>query len=81
MLHLDKQFFQILHEQIEAGRDRDLIAQLGELRAADIAEVVENLRIDDANYLYRLLENDIKADVLMELDEEKRTELLSGMTA
>ena len=81
MLHLDKQFFQILHEQIEAGRDRDLIAQLGELRATDIAEVVENLRIDDANYLYRLLENDIKADVLMELDEEKRTELLSGMTA
>lgn len=81
MLHLDKQFFQILHEQIEAGRDRDLIAQLGELRAADIAEVLENLRIDDANYLYRLLENDIKADVLMELDEEKRTELLSGMTA
>ncbi|MDO7740220.1 MAG: magnesium transporter [Flavobacteriales bacterium] len=81
MLHLDKQFFQILHEQIEAGRDRDLIAQLGELRAADIAEVVENLRIDDANYLYRLLENDIKAGVLMELDEEKRTELLSGMTA
>ena len=58
MLHLDKQFFQILHEQIEAGRDRDLIAQLGELRAADIAEVLENLRIDDANYLYRLLEND-----------------------
>ena len=81
MLHLDKQFFQILHEQIEAGRDRDLIAQLGELRAADIAEVLENLRIDDANYLYRLLENDSKADVLMELDEEKRTELLSGMTA
>ena len=81
MLHLDKQFFQILHEQIEAGRDRDLIGQLGELRAADIAEVLENLRIDDANYLYRLLENDIKADVLMELDEEKRTELLSGMTA
>ena len=42
---------------------------------------MENLRIDDANYLYRLLENDSKADVLMELDEEKRTELLSGMTA
>ena len=81
MLHLDKQFFQILHEQIEAGRDRDLIGQLGELRAADIAEVLNNLRIDDANYLYRLLENDFKADVLMELDEEKRSELLSGMTA
>jgi magnesium transporter len=81
MLHLDKQFFQILHEQIEAGRDRDLISQLGELRAADIAEVLDNLRIDDANYLYRLLENDSKADVLMELDEEKRSELLSGMTA
>lgn len=81
MLHLDKQFFQILHEQIEAGRDRDLIARLGELRAADIAEVLNNLRIDDSNYLYRLLENEFKADVLMELDDEKRSELLSGMTA
>lgn len=81
MLHLDKQFFQILHEQIEAGLDRDLLAQLVEFRAADIAEVIENLRVEDAHYLYRLLENELKADVLIALDEENRYELLSGMTA
>ena len=81
MLHLDKQFFQILHEQIEAGLDRDLLAQLVEFRAADIAEVIENLRVEDAHYLYRLLENELKADVLIALDEENRHELLSGMTA
>lgn len=81
MLHLNKHFFQILHEQIEAGLDRDLLTQFGEFRAADIAEVLENLRIEDANYVYRLLENELKADVLVELDEEKRAELLSSMTA
>ncbi|MDA0303009.1 MAG: magnesium transporter [Bacteroidetes bacterium] len=81
MLHLDKQFFQILHEQIEAGLDRDLLAQLVDFRAADIAEVIENLRVEDAHYLYRLLENELKADVLIALDEENRHELLSGMTA
>lgn len=81
MPHLDKHFFQILHEQIGAGLDRDLLAQLGGFRAADIAEIFENLRIEDANYLYRLLENELKADVLIALDEEQRAELLSGMTA
>lgn len=80
MLHLNKHFFQILHEQIEAGLDRELLLHLGEFRAADIAEVIENLRIEDANYVYRLLENELKADVLIELDEEKRSELLSSMT-
>ncbi len=81
MLHLNKGFLQDVHDQIEAGRDRELLAKLEDLHAADIAEVLDNLNVEDASYLYRLLENDVKADVLINLDEERRADLMSGMTA
>lgn len=81
MLHLDKEFLQNLTDRIEAGQDSDLRIVLKELHATDIAEIFERSRIENANYLFRLLENDVKADVLIELDEEQRAQLLSGMTA
>ena len=81
MLHLNKGFLQDVHDQIEAGRDRELRAKLEDLHAADIAEVLDNLKVEDASYLYRLLENDVKADVLIDLNEEMRADLMSGMTA
>ena len=81
MLHLNKGFLQDVHDQIEAGRDRELLAKLEDLHAADIAEVLDNLKVEDASYLYRLLENDVKADVLIDLNEEMRADLMSGMTA
>jgi magnesium transporter len=81
MLHLNKGFLQDVHDQIEAGRDRELLAKLEDLHAADIAEVLDNLKVEDASYLYRLLKNDVKADVLIDLNEEMRADLMSGMTA
>ena len=39
------------------------------------------MNFDHASYLFRLLDNEAKADVLVELDEEQRSDLLSAMTA
>ena len=53
---------------------------LNELHPADIAEsFTRELDIEEAEYLYRLLDGDKAADVVMELDEEDRRKLLSGM--
>ncbi|MDE6449395.1 MAG: magnesium transporter, partial [Muribaculaceae bacterium] len=48
---------------------------------ADIAERYQDLDLDEAEYLYKLLDDETAADVLMELDEDERRKLLSGMQA
>ena len=81
MLDLTKEYLQQLNERIDAGKDSELRASLEELHATDIAEVIDRLNFDHASYLFRLLDNEAKADVLVELDEEQRSDLLSAMTA
>ncbi|MCM1029703.1 MAG: magnesium transporter [Pseudoflavonifractor sp.] len=55
--------------------------QLSDLHPADIADLYQDLDIDEAEFLYRLLDEETKADVLMELDEEDRHKLLANMPA
>ena len=81
MLDLTKEYLQQLNERIDAGKDSELRASLQELHATDIAEVIDRLNFDHASYVYRLLDNEAKADVLIELDEEQRSDLLNAMTA
>ena len=49
------------------------------MHPADIAELYQEL--EEAEFLYNLLDEDTRADVLMELDEEDRRKLLSNMPA
>ncbi|MDE5658954.1 MAG: CBS domain-containing protein, partial [Muribaculaceae bacterium] len=56
-------------------------AELEQMHPADIAELYQDLDLEEAEYLYSLLDEDTRADVLMELDEEDRRKLLSNMPA
>lgn len=67
---------------IISRRDEELAhAELEQMHPADIAELYQALDLDEAEYLYNLLDEDTRADVLMELDEEDRRKLLSNMPA
>ncbi|MDE5636259.1 MAG: magnesium transporter, partial [Muribaculaceae bacterium] len=63
------------HREDEARR------LLVDMHPADIAELYQDLDLDEAEYLYKLLDDETAADVLMELDEDERRKLLSGMQA
>ena len=64
------------------SRDEDAARrELEELHPADIAELYQELDLEEAEFLYRLLDGDVAADVLMELDEDDRRKLLSTMPA
>ncbi len=56
-------------------------AELEQMHPADIAELYQDLDLEEAEFLYHLLDEDTRADVLMELDEEDRRKLLSDMPA
>lgn len=54
---------------------------LADLHPADIAELYQDLDLEEAEYLYHLLDGETAAEVLMELDEDDRRKLLSNMPA
>ncbi|MBD5163390.1 MAG: magnesium transporter [Bacteroidales bacterium] len=69
-------------DQIIKDKDVDSIRrELDDLHPADVAELYQQLELDDAEYLFSLLDEETAADVLMELDEDDRLKLISDMPA
>jgi len=66
---------------IEANSSAELISIITDLHIADIAEIIEDLSIDNAHFLFNLIEEEKSAAVLVELEDDTREEILSDLTA
>ena len=75
------EYLEHIRQIIHSDDKEQAIKELEDLHPADIAELYQNLELDEAEYLYRLLDDDTAADVLMELDEDDRLKLISDMPA
>lgn len=75
------EYLEHIRSIIEARDEAAARKELSELHPADIAELYQELDLDEAEFLYKLLDDDVAADVLMELDEDDRRKLLSTMPA
>jgi len=73
---LENIFILISHKS--ANKIKDLIC---DLHVADIAEIIEELPIEQSNYLFQLIEEEKSALVLMELEEDVREHLLSLLSS
>ena len=65
-----------VEELIEAKESEQLKAMLKGMHPADIAELCDELEIEEARCIYRLLDNEIAADVMAWMDEDERKKLL-----
>ncbi len=79
MIELTKEYIEKLKSIIVAKDDAQAQALLNDLYPADIAELFQELDLQEAIYLYLLMDGDKAADVLMELDEEDRHKLLKEL--
>ena len=70
-----------IKEIISADNKEQALEEVEEMHPADIAELYSNLDLNDFDYLFKLLDEEKRADVLMELDEEDRLKILSEMPA
>ncbi len=62
------------------GQDSEKIkALLADMHPADIAELCDELDVEEARFIYRQLDNETAADILMEMDEDKRKEFLDQL--
>ncbi len=76
---LTREFLEELRALIE-NQDSESVTQiLDALHPADIAELYEELNIDEAKYIYFLLDDEKAADVLIELDEGERLRFLKAL--
>ncbi|MCD6564686.1 MAG: magnesium transporter [Bacteroidales bacterium] len=73
---LTKEYLEKLREVIGAGDESKAKELIQDLHAADIAELYNELSIKEARFLYLLLEGEIAADVLAELEEDDRERFL-----
>jgi magnesium transporter len=65
---------------IDAHNEEAARQEINELHPADIAELFQSLNLKQAEWVFHLIDNgETQADVLMELDEEDRKQLLEGM--
>jgi magnesium transporter len=81
MLELTKNFLDQLQSNIEAGRDVEIAATVGGLHPKDVADIFDALKREEILYVYRLLESELKSEVIAELEEDVREELLSSLSS
>jgi magnesium transporter len=78
---LTKDFLEILREKITEQDVLWIKEHILELHFADIAEILDKLRNNEAKYIYFQLEEDTQADVLMELEEDVRDRFLASLSS
>ena len=79
MKQLTPEYIEVIHEIVrhnEIGKAKTL---LEDLHPADIAELFQELELEESEYLINLLDVDTAAEVLMELDEDDRKEYLANL--
>ncbi len=78
---ISREFIEKIENLVEQKNNKELLVQFENMHHADIAETLEELSLDDATYVIKLLESDKTAEVLMELDEEDREKVLNNLSA
>ena len=66
---------------VDANNDKDLKLLLNEFHYADIAEIIDELELDEAIYVIKLLDSETTSDVLTEIDEDIREKVLQNLSA
>ena len=75
-MEIDEELIKKFNSLIEQKDMNGVKAALEGLHPADIAELMGDLDIEEARFVYRLLDNETAADVLLEVDDDARQELL-----
>ena len=82
--HISFEISKALLETVESGikskNDAALQKQLNALHYADIAEILDELNLDQATYIIKLLDSETTSDVLSELEEDVREKVLQNLS-
>ena len=78
---LTREFLDQLRSSLQSSSEQEVISLVGELHAADIAEIVEELEIEEAKILYSYLDAEKASEVLINIDEDIRDKHIAAFTS
>jgi magnesium transporter len=83
--HITFEISEELIEKVEGlirdGDDKACKDYFNELHYADIAEILDELNLDQATYVIKLLDSETTSEVLWELDEDVSSKILENLSA
>ncbi len=75
------QFTDKLSSFINENKSRKVRELINKLHAADIAEILEKVSLNEAQFIYQILDEEKSAEILLEIDENLREDLLAALSA
>ena len=80
-LHVNDIFLNRIKFLIYENKNEVLKKELSNFHYADIAEIIKQISLEEAIHIVKLLESDITAEALAEVDESFREKILSKLSA
>ncbi|HAH54470.1 MAG TPA: magnesium transporter [Flavobacterium sp.] len=77
---ISKELIQELEQLIQSKNDQQLEVLLNDLHHADIAEILDELDFDEATYIFKVLDSEKTAEILLELEDDLREKILSRLS-
>lgn len=78
---ISKELLVQIEQLIFQKNDKELEVLLNDLHHADIAEIFDELDINEAIYIFKILDSEITAEILTELEDDVREKILNGLSA
>jgi magnesium transporter len=78
---ISKELLEQIEQLILQKNDHELEILLNDMHHADIAEIFDELEIEQAIYIFKILDVEITSEILTELEEDVREKILRGLSA
>lgn len=78
---LSKAYLEEIKTYIAGKSNKQLLKLLEDVHYADIAEIIDDLNLHEATYLIKLLDSDKTSDILTELDDDVREQILGNLSS
>ncbi len=77
---ISKALIKEIEQLIENQNDIQLELVLNDMHHADIAEILDELDLDEATYIFRLLDSEKTSEILLELEDDLRENILNRLS-
>jgi magnesium transporter len=77
---VSKELIHELEQLIQSKNDQQLEVLLNDLHHADVAEILDELDFDEATYIFKVLDSEKTAEILLELEDDLREKILSRLS-
>ncbi|HWR93789.1 MAG TPA: magnesium transporter [Flavobacterium sp.] len=77
---ISKELIIKLEQLIQTKNDQELELMLNDMHHADIAEILDELDFDEATYIFKVLDSEKTAEILLELEDDLRENILNHLS-